>query len=175
MHRAVEMDRIEDRRRHDVAARARERRGQRGVLVRGVRGGGRPWARAHAMAGPAQAAAVPEVDLAIEVERAPAQRGARGVGFRVAPAAGARVVAGRRREVAVLAGDGRRRLGPGDVRLRPALGVAVNGARAAGAVVARLPGHDGRVERDLGDAVAVEARDHSGPRHRVARRARHSA
>ena len=82
---------------------------------------------------------------------------------------------GRRREMAVLAADGECGLRPGDVRLRAALGVAVDGAGAAGAVVGRLPRHEGRIERDLDDAVAVLAPDHGIARYRVAGRARHSA
>ena len=169
----VEMDRIEDRRGHHVAARARERYGQGRVLVRGVRGRGGPRTGARPVARPAQAAAIAEIDHAVHVKRA--RRSAR---YRWHwPPHGSRCrgpcsgpPAASRWQSLHPTGDAASR--PRDVRLRAAQGVAGDGAGAGRAVVARLPVDQRRIERHLDDAVAVQPADDRRAGHRVARRAR---
>ena len=122
-------------------------------------------------AGAALAAAVAEVDLAVDMKRSAAQGSSRRIGLRVTVGAGTGVMAGWGRTVAITASDGRRRRGPRDMRFRAALGMARHGAAPGRRVVARLAWDEGGVERDFHGAVTVQASDDSGTRHRVARRA----
>jgi hypothetical protein len=94
----------------------------------------------------ALSAAVAEIDFAIQMKWASAECRARGVGLRVTAGTGAWEVAGRWRTVAVSASDRGRRFRPNDPRLRAALVVAVDGAGAAGGIVARLSRNHGRIE-----------------------------
>src|SRR5580658_4162445 len=69
---------------HDVAARARDRLGDRGVLVGWMGGGARPGAAPRTVTGSTRAIAVPELHSTIEMQRPRRESGAVRVGLGMA-------------------------------------------------------------------------------------------
>ena len=175
-HGPIQMDRIEDRRRHDVAARARQSRREGRRLVRGMRGRKGPGAISgsgwHA---PHRPLPSPRSIVPFRVECSTAQRGSGWIHLGVTAGAGTREVARRGRLMAVPASDRGRWLRPDDGRLCAPLSVAVHRAGGIGSVIRGVSTNHGRIEADLDDAVAVEPSNDGRTGQRMACRARHAA